>query len=239
MNESITVATSHFSPVASLVAIGVKVKQLDLFGPIRTQVQIKQKTVKHTPTEKLYDALISLLAGAHGLVEIKTRLRADLALQPPLGARHVRSSRWSRKPWIHVRSSRWSRKPWIHALRRISPSCNTRWIRSTNSTVKAIGTTTGQFPDIGCRYELDALQPLVQAAEATLHLTKAKRERTIIRVDAGGGTLDDLNWLLSRGYEIMAKEYAARRVLRLAIFAQCSALRSAVVGRMGPSPMGY
>jgi hypothetical protein len=226
MNESITVATSHFSPVASLVAIGVKVKQLDLFGPIRTQVQIKQKTVKHTPTEKLYDALISLLAGAHGLVEIKTRLRADLALQPPLGARHVRSSRWSRKPWIH-------------ALRRISPSCNTRWIRSTNSTVKAIGTTTGQFPDIGCRYELDALQPLVQAAEATLHLTKAKRERTIIRVDAGGGTLDDLNWLLSRGYEIMAKEYAARRVLRLAIFAQCSALRSAVVGRMGPSPMGY
>jgi hypothetical protein len=226
MNESITVATSHFSPVASLVAIGVKVKQLDLFGPIRTQVQIKQKTVKHTPTEKLYDALISLLAGAHGLVEIKTRLRADLALQPPLGARHVRSSRWSRKPWIH-------------ALRRISPSCNTRWIRSTNSTVKAIGTTTGQFPDIGCRYELDALQPLVQAAEATLHLTKAKRERTIIRVDAGGGTLDDLNWLLSRGYEIMAKEYAARRVLRLAIFVQCSALRSAVVGRMGPSPMGY
>ncbi|SRR5258706_5618367 len=85
MNESITVATSHFSPAASLVAIGVKVKQLDLFGPIRTQVQIKQKTVKHTPTEKLYDALISLLAGAHGLVEIKTRLRADLALQHAFG----------------------------------------------------------------------------------------------------------------------------------------------------------
>jgi len=49
-----------------------------------------------------------------------------------------------------------------------------------------------------------------------LRLTKAKRARTIIRVDAGGGTLDDLNWLLSRGYAIMAKEYSGQRVLRLA-----------------------
>jgi hypothetical protein len=77
MNESITRTTNHFSPTASLAAIGVKLSQLDLFGPIRTQVQIRQKTVKHTPADKLYDAFISLLAGAHGLVEINTRLRTD------------------------------------------------------------------------------------------------------------------------------------------------------------------
>ncbi len=81
MSESITMRTDHFSPAASLAAIGVKMQQLDLFGPIRIQVQVPQKTVKHTPTDKLYDALISLLAGAHGLVEINTRLRADPALQ--------------------------------------------------------------------------------------------------------------------------------------------------------------
>ena len=61
-----------------------------------------------------------------------------------------------------------------------------------------------------------ALQPLVEAAEETLRLDEVKRARTIIRVDAGGGTLDDLNWLLTRGYEIMAKEYAGKRILRLA-----------------------
>jgi hypothetical protein len=60
-----------------------------------------------------------------------------------------------------------------------------------------------------------ALQPLVEAAETTLHLDEAKRARTIIRVDAGAGTLDDLNWLLARGYLIMAKEYSGQRVLRL------------------------
>ncbi len=85
MNESITATTNHFSPAASLAAIGVKLCQLDLFGPIRAQVQIRQKTVKHTPVDKRYDALISLLAGAHGLVEINTRLRTDPALQQAFG----------------------------------------------------------------------------------------------------------------------------------------------------------
>lgn len=85
MNESITKTTNHFSPAASLAAIGVKLSQLDLFGPIRAHVHIKQKTIKHTPIDKLMDAFISLLAGAHGLVEINTRLRADLGLQQAFG----------------------------------------------------------------------------------------------------------------------------------------------------------
>lgn len=85
MNESITRTTTHFSPTASLAAIGVKVSQLDLFGPIRTTVQIQQKTVKHTPADKLSDAWISLLAGAHGLIEINTRLRTDPGLQRAFG----------------------------------------------------------------------------------------------------------------------------------------------------------
>src|SRR5215467_8527611 len=61
-----------------------------------------------------------------------------------------------------------------------------------------------------------ARPPLVKAAEITLQLDAARRARTIIRVDAGSGTLDDLNWLLSRGYLVMAKEYSGQRVLRLA-----------------------
>src|SRR5216684_6343482 len=85
MNESITKPTRHFSPCASLAALGVKLRELDVFGPIRKSVRIAQKTVKHTPIDKLYDAFISLLAGAHGLVEINSRLRADPALQAAFG----------------------------------------------------------------------------------------------------------------------------------------------------------
>jgi hypothetical protein len=85
MNECSTNQTQHFTGCASLAAIGVKLSQLNLFGPIRTHVQIRQKTIKHTPVDKLYDAFISLLAGAHGLVEINTRLRTDPALQHAFG----------------------------------------------------------------------------------------------------------------------------------------------------------
>ena len=77
--------TERLTPCASLAALGQLLQQRDLFGPVRDQVKIEQKTVKHAPTDKLYDAWISLLAGAHGLVEINTRLRADGALQRAFG----------------------------------------------------------------------------------------------------------------------------------------------------------
>jgi hypothetical protein len=74
-------STAH----ASLAALGVHLQHLDLFGPIREQVHIAQKTVHYAPADKLYDAFIALLAGAHGLVEINGRLRADPALQAAFG----------------------------------------------------------------------------------------------------------------------------------------------------------
>src|SRR5260221_10460793 len=85
MNECSTNQMQHLTGCAALAAIGVKLSQLKLFDPIRTTVQIRQKTIKHTPADKLYDAFISLMAGAHGLVEINTRLRTDAALQKAFG----------------------------------------------------------------------------------------------------------------------------------------------------------
>ena len=89
MDESTTKTTRHFTPCASLAAIGVKLKQLDLFDPIRQQVRIAQKTVKHSPIDKLYDAFIAMLAGAHGLVEINSRLRSDLVHLSPALYAHI------------------------------------------------------------------------------------------------------------------------------------------------------
>ncbi len=55
-----------------------------------------------------------------------------------------------------------------------------------------------------------------EAAEATLEWDESRRTRTLLRVAAGAGSVDDLNWLLERGSEILAKEYSGRRVVRLA-----------------------
>jgi len=254
MNESITRTTTHFSPAASLAAIGVKLSQLDLFGPIRTQVQIRQKTVKHTPADKLYDAFISLLAGAHGMVEINTRLRTDVALQHAFGREACAEQSVVQETLdactdenvgqmqhaldlIYQQHSRGYRHDYQAGFQLLDVDMS-----GLPCGPKAAFATKGYFAGqyhrrgrqlgrvLATQYEevvvdrlfagnvqlIKALQPLVEAAEATLELDEAKRARTIIRVDAGAGTLDDLNWLLARGYEIMAKEYSGPRVLRLA-----------------------
>ena len=61
-----------------------------------------------------------------------------------------------------------------------------------------------------------AFQPLIQAAEQTLGLDEAKRSHTLLRVDAGGGSLDDVNWALSRGYQFLGKDYSGQRARLLA-----------------------
>lgn len=43
-----------------------------------------------------------------------------------------------------------------------------------------------------------ALLPLMQAAEQTLGLDEHSRTRTLVRVDAGGGSVNDVNWLLAQ-----------------------------------------
>jgi|SRR6266508_2038026 len=77
MENTMTETNRHFSPRATLAAIGLKIRAMNLLTPIKEKVKIAQKTIKHEPFEKLQDALIIILAGAHGLVEINTRLRSD------------------------------------------------------------------------------------------------------------------------------------------------------------------
>jgi Transposase DDE domain len=253
MKESITGMTSHFTGYATLAGIGATLKHLDLFGPIRRSVQIKQKTIKHTPIDKLMDAFISLLAGAHGLVEINTRLRADPGLQRAFGR-----TACAEQSVVQETLSACTPENVVQlhqALDEIYRSHSQGFQHNYQAAFqlldvdltgmpcgpKAAFATRGYFAGLYHRrgrqlgrvlathYEevvvdqlfagnvqlIKAVQPLVEAAEATLQLDEAKRRRTIIRVDAGAGTEDDLNWLLTRGYEIMAKEYSGRRIARL------------------------
>src|ERR1700736_297031 len=85
MHECITEGTKTNTSCASLAALGVKLNEMNLFEPIRRRVQIVQKTVKDQPIDKIYDGWIAMLAGAHGLVEINSRLRAESALQAAFG----------------------------------------------------------------------------------------------------------------------------------------------------------
>ena len=63
-----------------------------------------------------------------------------------------------------------------------------------------------------------ALQPLIQATAQTLEIDGApeKRARTLVRVDSGGGSQDDVNWLLNQGYLVLTKDYSTLRARKFA-----------------------
>ncbi len=255
MTESSTATTvRRFSPRTSLAAIGLKLRQLDVFGPIRSTVTIAQKTVKHTPAQKLYDAFITMLAGAHGLVEINTRLRSDAALQAAFGRTACAEQSVVQETLdactpenvtqleqavdaIYRRHSRGYRHDYAHSWQVLDADMS-----GLPCGPKAAFATKGYFAHqrnrrgrqlgrvVASRYDevvvdrlfagtaqlTTALQPLVLAAEQTLALDEAKRPRTILRVDAGGGSLDDVNWALRRGYQVHCKDYSTQRAATLA-----------------------
>ncbi len=62
---------------------------------------------------------------------------------------------------------------------------------------------------------IQALPGLIEKAEEVLNLIPWKRKHTIIRIDAGGGSIDSINNLLTAGYAIVTKEYSAQRASRL------------------------
>lgn len=60
-----------------------------------------------------------------------------------------------------------------------------------------------------------ALRPLREAAAQVLELDEAKRQQTIVRIDSGGGSLAEVNWVLQQGYQLHTKEYARQRARTL------------------------
>jgi len=254
MNESITSTTKTFTGSASLAAIGIKLRALKLFDPIENMVQIAQKTIKDSPSDKLSDAFISLLAGAHGLVEINTRLRADAALQQAFGrsrcaeqsvvqdtlnastAENVEQMQQAMDT-IYRQQSQGYQHDYQASFQVLDVDmsglpCGSKaafatkgyFAKQRNRRGRQLGRVlASRYGEIvvdrlfeGKTQLTRALQPLVLAAEETLQLDEDQRRRTIVRVDAGGGSLDDVNWQLARGYLVHCKDYSGQQAKRLA-----------------------
>jgi hypothetical protein len=60
-------------------------RQMEVWQTVDQHVHISQKVIEHTPSDKLKDAFINILAGGHGLIEVNSRVRPDEALQRAFG----------------------------------------------------------------------------------------------------------------------------------------------------------
>jgi Transposase DDE domain group 1 len=251
-------ATRHFSPAASLAALGAHLRQIDLFGPVREHVAIAQKTVKYAPTDKLYDAFISILAGAHGLVEINTRVRSDPVVQAAFGRSACADQSVVQATLNACTVEQVTQMQ--QALQTIYRQHSQGYAHDYMATwqildvdltgmpcgPKAACATKGYFPKqryrrgrqlgrvlatryqeivvdqlgSGTTYLRTALRPLMTAAEQVLALDgeaqAAKRARTLVRIDAGAGSVGEINWLLERNYQVVAKDYSGQRAQKLA-----------------------
>lgn len=61
-----------------------------------------------------------------------------------------------------------------------------------------------------------SVQELIEAAEDTLGLGRAKRRRTLLRLDRGGGDQKDIDWMLEQNYFILTKTSNWQRAHALA-----------------------
>jgi hypothetical protein len=253
-NQQPVAGTLLYSPRATLCAIGIKLRSLKLFDTIADHVKIRQKTIKHTPVEKLTDAFIAILAGAHGLSEINTRVRSDAALQRAFGrsscaeqsvvqetldactVENVRQMKHAFKALMKSHSRAY-RHPYQTKLQVLDVD-----MTGLPCDRKAEKASKGYFANkpgrygrqmarvVATHYEevvLDwvgpgnvqlnkVLRPLIEETQWMLDLDAGRRARTVLRIDAGGGSINDVNWLLKRGYHIHSKDVSVQRAAGIA-----------------------
>ena len=259
MNESIIISKEvkqHFTAHATLTALGVKIRQMELFKPITQQVKIAQKTVKYTPIEKLIDAEIAILAGAQGMVEINKRVRPDRGLQVAFGRdgcaeqsvvqdtldacsmENVGQMQAALDQVYRQHSQGYGhnyRKDWqLLDADMTGRPCGKKAVFATKGYFAKQRNRRGRqegyliathYEEIVAKQLFDGktqltkgLRPLVEAAEKTVGLDQdePQRQRTILRVDADGGSVDEVNGVLQRGYQLHCKDYSGKRAQHLA-----------------------
>jgi hypothetical protein len=252
MSES-TLSSRHCGH-ASLAALGHYLRQLDLLAPLRESVHIAQKTVKYTPFDKLCDTFILLLTGAHRMVEINTRLRADPALCEAFGKGGCAEQSVVQDTLDACTDANVAQmQQAVNAIfrghsRAYRHDYQKQWqLLDIDLSGRVCGksaeeATKGYYPDqlgaygrqegrvyaslydetvcarlfLGNTTTAAAVQPLLKDAQDALLLTPKQRERTIVRLDAGGGTVTEVNACLSAGYQFQGKDFSTARAKKLA-----------------------
>jgi hypothetical protein len=250
------ISETYYSARAFLAGVGAKVKVLDIFAPIAQGVTIAQKKVKDTPIEKLYDAFISILCGAQGIVEVNKLVRSDLGIQQAFGrnrcaeqsviqetlnassANNVEQMETAMNEIYRQHSQGYQhdyeQQIQVLDIDMTGQPCGPKAAFATkgyfagkrNRRGRQVGRVLASHYDeivvervFAGKVQLTrALQPLVKEAEKTLAVEQSppKRCRILLRVDAGGGSQDDVNWMLQRNYLILTKDYSTQRARKLA-----------------------
>ena len=253
-NINTNVEKCHFTSRATLIALGLRVKQLKIMDTIGQYVNINQKTVQDSPLEKMTDALITILAGGQGLVEANKLVGSDPAVQQAFGRERCAeqsvisetlnactaetieqmSQAWltlyrqNSEGYRHNYQQEWQ----LLDIDLSGQPCGPKaafaskgyFAHQRNRRGRQLGRVWATWYD---EVVVDQIYPgnttlhtclpaLVSQAAAVLELDLARRQRTIIRIDAHGGHVTQVNALLAQGYQVHTKEGHGQRARQLA-----------------------
>jgi Transposase DDE domain group 1 len=238
---------------ASLCALGEYLRRHCFFAPLREHVQIRQKTVRYRPINKLLDALSGILCGAKTIAQNNITIRTDRAVQRAFGrtgcaeqstiARTLRActaenvTQLEQGSWYYLK--RYGATPrhrfhdtplWVDIDLTPMPigvraeGSERTWMGRNRSKTgrKTLRITASPYREIlhetllrGKETAVPALKSALQEVESRLGWTRERRAQIVLRMDGGCGTTEVLNWLLSRGYQIVAKISNHGRVQKL------------------------
>jgi hypothetical protein len=249
MAKDSTIPTSR----ASLCALGEYLRRQCFFAPLREQLTIPQKTVRHRPVEKVLDALLGILCGAKTISQSNSTIRVEPAVQRAFSrtgcaeqstiARTLQAStpetvdQLSRVSWYYLK--RYGQTPhhrfaerrlWVDIdvtplpIGAAAEGSERTWMGRNRSKTgrKTLRVTASAYREIlhetllrGKASAVPALKTALGEVETRLGWTRERRQQIVLRLDGGFGTTEVLNWLLSRGYQVVAKISHSARVRKL------------------------
>jgi Transposase DDE domain group 1 len=249
MHKHTTMTTGR----ASLCALGEYLRRHCFFAPLREHVQIRQKTVRYRPIDKLLDALGGILCGAKTMAQNNVTIRTDRAVQRAFGrtgcaeqstiARTLRActaenvAQLEQVSWYYLR--RYGATPrhrfhdkrlWVDIDLTPMPigakaeGSERTWMGRNRSKTgrKTLRITASPYREIlhetwlrGKATAVPALKAALLEVETHLGWSRERRAQIVLRLDGGFGTTEVLNWLLSRGYQVVAKISNHGRVHKL------------------------
>ena len=253
MIECKLISSERQTAFGGLCTLGHLLAQQGALQPL-SGVRIAQKTVKHSPTQKLTDALMGILAGCKAIYETNIRVRPDVPLQRAFGRERVADQSTLQRTLdafteenvaqlreaVESIGGRYSRLPshpyeeemlllevdltGLKASKRAQGSTKGYFSGERNATgrqlVRVFAPLYGEVPFLklhpGNTGSSEVLKRSVGEVERVLKSTPEQRRRTLIRLDGGFGTDENVEWLCSRGYEFVVKGYGGGRAKKLA-----------------------
>jgi hypothetical protein len=242
-----------YSANASLALIAEWTNSNHIWEELTARVHIGQKTIRHSPSDKLKDLLINMWAGGERISSINNILRTDEVLQRLFGRTSCaeQSTVSETLNAVSVKNIV-EMEEFIEQVYREHSLCyqhdyKKNWLlldvdlTGMIAGKKAEGSEKGYFcgerngrgRQVGRVYasqydeivneqlysgkvQLEAsLLELVKMAENILDSNENRRNRTILRVDGGGGTDKNIDRLLLDGYRILIKVKNWQRTQKL------------------------